>query len=226
MLTVVKSYAVFNLKMLLKDKIPLLWSILLPVIAFFMNRKNVNNEWDLSYWWVYIIVCCYIYGVGLYALQLKETGSLKTIFSIKNSPLYFFLGNLLTKVIFSFISVNLLNLIVVTILPLSFFKLLIYSTLTIFACIPVAFLGYNITLLKKIHANTVNSIFTIVIFSLFILLNTNHAINKYNPLLNLANLLISHSVKDISIFVLSAIVIIMLSLYAVLKFEATSNERR
>lgn len=30
----VKSYAVFNIKMLLKDKIPLLWSIALPVITF------------------------------------------------------------------------------------------------------------------------------------------------------------------------------------------------
>lgn len=46
----VKSYALFNIKMLLKDKIPLLWSIALPVITFFMNYRSVkmNGNWHIG----------------------------------------------------------------------------------------------------------------------------------------------------------------------------------
>ncbi|EKN1382946.1 hypothetical protein [Enterococcus faecalis] len=222
----VKSYALFNIKMLLKDKIPLLWSIALPVITFFMNYRSVTNEWELAYWWVYIVVCSYVYGVGVYALQLKEYGSLKTIFSINNSPWAFFLGNLLTQIMFSFISVNLLNLIVVILLPLSFLRLFLYSFITIIACLPVAFFSYNLTLIKKMHANTINSIFTMLIFGLFILLNTNIELNKYNPLSILSNVLIEHKNMDVFKYVTFSIFLVFISMYSIVKFEPISNERR
>ncbi|WP_413509182.1 hypothetical protein [Carnobacterium maltaromaticum] len=226
MLISVTSYAIFNIKMLLKDKISLLWSITLPLITFFMNHSNVTSEWDMIFWWVYIIICAYVYGIGIYALHLKEYGSLKTIFSINNSPWCFFLGNLLTQIIFSFICVNFLNLVVVMLLPLSFFKLLLYSTISIIICIPFAFLGYNLTLLKKVHSNTVQSIFTMAIFGLFVLLNTDSSFNKYNPLYAVANIILKNDRAGNTIYFISSVLIIVVSLYAVIKFEPTSNERR
>ena len=226
MLISVTSYAIFNIKMLLKDKISLLWSITLPLITFFMNHSNVTSEWDMIFWWVYIIICAYVYGIGIYALHLKEFGSLKTIFSINNSPWCFFLGNLLTQIIFSFICVNFLNLVVVMLLPLSFFKLLLYSTISIIICIPFAFLGYNLTLLKKVHSNTVQSIFTMAIFGLFVLLNTDSSFNKYNPLYAVANIILKNDRAGNTIYFISSVLIIVVSLYAVIKFEPTSNERR
>lgn len=226
MLISVTSYAIFNIKMLLKDKISLLWSITLPLITFFMNHSNVTSEWDMIFWWVYIIICAYVYGIGIYALHLKEYGSLKTIFSINNSPWCFFLGNLLTQIIFSFICVTFLNLVVVMLLPLSFFKLLLYSTVSIIICIPFAFLGYNLTLLKKVHSNTVQSIFTMAIFGLFVLLNTDSSFNKYNPLYSVANIILKNDRAGNTIYFISSVLIILVSLYAVIKFEPTSNERR
>ena len=226
MLISVTSYAIFNIKMLLKDKISLLWSITLPLITFFMNHSSVTSEWDMIFWWVYIIICAYVYGIGIYALHLKEYGSLKTIFSINNSPWCFFLGNLLTQIIFSFICVNFLNLVVVMLLPLSFFKLLLYSTISIIICIPFAFLGYNLTLLKKVHSNTVQSIFTMAIFGLFVLLNTDSSFNKYNPLYAVANIILKNDRAGNTIYFISSVLIIVVSLYAVIKFEPTSNERR
>lgn len=68
MFILVKLYVLFNIKMLLKDKIFLLWLIVLFVIIFFMNYRSVINEWELVYWWVYIVVCFYVYGVGVYVL--------------------------------------------------------------------------------------------------------------------------------------------------------------
>ncbi|PLS45472.1 hypothetical protein CYV25_06935 [Carnobacterium maltaromaticum] len=226
MLISVTSYAIFNIKMLLKDKISLLWSITLPLITFFMNHSNVTSEWDMIFWWVYIIICAYVYGIGIYALHLKEYGSLKTIFSINNSPWCFFLGNLLTQIIFSFICVNFLNLVVVMLLPLSFLKLLLYSTVSIIICIPFAFLGYNLTLLKKVHSNTVQSIFTMAIFGLFVLLNPDNSFNKYNPLYAVANIILKNDRAGNTIYFISSVLIILVSLYAVIKFEPTSNERR
>lgn len=222
----VKAYTVFNSKMLMKDKIPLLWAIALPGITFFMNYRNVTNEWGLAYWWVYIVFCSYIYGVGVYSLELKESGSLKTIFSINNSPWAFFLGNVLTQIIFSFISVNVLNLIVVILLRLSFFRLFLYSSITIIACLPIAFFSYNLTLIRKVHANTINSIFTMIIFGLFILLNTNTNLNKYNPLSSISNVLIEHKNVDVFKYVIISIFLVFISMYSIAKFEPISNERR
>lgn len=127
---------------------------------------------------------------------------------------------------FSFISVNLLNLIVVILLPLSFFRLFLYSFITIIACLPVAFVSYNLTLVKKVHANTINSIFTMLIFGLFILLNTNIELNKYNPLSILSNVLIDHKNEDVLKYVTISIFLVLISMYSIVKFEPISNERR
>lgn len=226
MFIVVKSYALFNIKMLIKDKISLLWSFMLPGITLLMNYKNLTNESELSYWWVYIIVCSYIYGVGIYALQLKEYGSLKTLFSINNSPWAFFLGNLLTQIIFSFISVNLLNVFVIIILPFSFLKLFLYSSIAIIVCLPVAFIGYNLTLVKKIHANTINTVFSMLIFGSFMLLNTNSELNNYNPLAILSHVLINGNNGVFFKYAVLSVILSLVSMYSIVNFQPISNERR
>ncbi|MBG9978263.1 hypothetical protein [Ruoffia tabacinasalis] len=226
MFIVVKSYALFNIKMLIKDKISLLWSFMLPGITLLMNYKNLTNEWELSYWWVYIIVCSYIYGVGVYALQLKEYGSLKTLFSINNSPWAFFLGNLLTQIIFCIISVNLLNVFVIIILPFSFLKLFLYSSIAIIVCLPVAFIGYNLTLVKKIHANTINTVFSMLIFGSFMLLNTNSELNNYNPLAILSHVLINGNNGVFFKYAVLSVILSLVSMYSIVNFQPISNERR
>lgn len=222
----IKSYAVFNVKMLIKDKIPLLWSIALPLITFLMNYENITSEWDMVYWWTYIIVCAFVYGGGIYALQLQENGSLRTIFSINYSPWAFFLGNLLTQIIFSLISITALNIIVFLVLKLSILKLFMFSIVSILYCIPIAFLCFNITLIRNVHANTINSIFTILIFALFILLNTNSPLNKFNPLLILSQMIINRSVKNVMIYIIVSLLIILISSYSISNFKPVSNERR
>jgi len=61
MFITIQSYAFFNIKMLLKDKVPLLWSLFLPLITFLMNHDYITDEWDLVYWWTYITLCSFIY---------------------------------------------------------------------------------------------------------------------------------------------------------------------
>lgn len=76
------------------------------------------------------------------------------------------------------------------------------------------------------HANTINSIFTMLIFGLFILLNTNIELNKYNPLSILSNVLIDHKNEDVLKYVTISIFLVLISMYSIVKFEPISNERR
>ena len=98
------AYTILNMKSLLKDKISFIWAILLPMVMFLLNFQNIENEKDFIPWWVYMVLCSFVYGIGVYTLELKETGCLRTIFSIHYSPIAFFLGNLTTQIIFSVLS--------------------------------------------------------------------------------------------------------------------------
>lgn len=226
MLNKISAYVILNVKSLLKDKIPFIWSILLPLIMYVLNREQIYKESDLTYWWIYMILCSYIYGVGLYALELKEDGSLRTIFSIDNSPVNFFLGNLMTQIVFCIISVSLFNLVVIWEKKFSFFVITAYSLIAIILCIPCAFLGFGFTLIRKVHANTIKTIFSILIFGMFMLLNTTSNLNKYNPMFYISKILIDQSLYNIILYAAASICSIVLGIIGILKFNPNSNERR
>ena len=113
MLNKIFAYVTINVKSLLKDKIPFLWSVLLPLVMFYIDKDRLAKEGNLIYWWVYMILCSYIYGIGLYALEMKENGCLKTYFSINNSSVDFFIGNLLTQIVFCFVSIGIFDAVAI-----------------------------------------------------------------------------------------------------------------
>ncbi len=220
------AYMILNIKSLLKDKIPFVWSILLPLVMYFLNRNQINVEKDLAYWWVYMVLCAYIYGVGLYALELKESGCLRTIFSIENSPFVFFMGNLMTQIVFCLISVGLFNFIIYLDKQFSMIKMIFYSILIILLCIPVAFAGYAFTLLKNVHANTINTAFSILLFGMFMLLGTDSWLNAYNPMCYMAEIVIAPSKTGFVLYSAISVVFIVIGSMGILKFSPNSNERR
>lgn len=220
------AYVILNVKSLLKDKIPFVWSILLPLIMYVLNKEQIYEERDLTYWWVYMILCAYIYGVGLYALELKEDGCLRTIFSIDNSPINFFFGNLITQIVFCIISISLFNMVVLWEKKFSFFMITAYSLIVIILCIPYAFLGFGFTLIRKVHANTIRTILSILIFGMFMLLNTTSNLNKYNPMFYISTILTDHSLYNIILYVIVSFNCIVLGSIGILKFNPNSNERR
>lgn len=226
MINKIFAYVNLNLKSLLKDKISFLWSVLLPMIMFYLNKDMINSERELIYWWVYMLLCSYVYGVGLYALELKEAGSLRVIFSIEPSVFTFFLGNLFTQFAFSMISIFLFDSIVLLFKPFSMVKLFGYSVLYIIMCIPLAFLGYGLTLLKKTHVNSIRTLFSILVFGMFMLLNTESSYNKYNPMYYLAQMLCQRSWQCIGEYFGFASVCILIGVIAIYRFEPNSNERR
>lgn len=220
------AYAILNVKSLIKDKIPFVWSVLLPLIMLVINTNNIQHEKDITYWWIYMILCSYIYGIGIYALELKEEGCLRTIFSIDNSSINFFLGNLLTQIIFSFISIGVFNIVVIIIKEFSLTKITLYTIECIILCLPFAFLGYGLTLLKTVHVNSIRTIFTILIFGMFMLMNTNLSINLYNPIYYISDFITNNNAKSIIFYIIFTLIAVVIGTIGIFYFDPNSNERR
>lgn len=226
MLNSILAYVTFNIKALLKNKISFVWSIALPLVMFWIDKDAISSEIELIYWWVYMVLCSYIYGIGLYALELRESGSLRMIFSIQRSSWSFFLGNLLTQILFCIISIGIFDIVVIIAKGFSITHILFYSIYTILVCIPFAFLSYVVTLLPGVHADTIRTIFSVVIFGMFMLLSTDLAINRYNPMFYISQMLMQKTMNNLILYSIVSLVSIALGMLGIIKFEPGSNERR
>lgn len=103
---------------------------------------------------------------------------------------------------------------------------ILYSLKSIIYCIPIAFIGYNLTLLKKIHVNTVVTIVNMVTFSLFILMGSGSELNKINPLYILSNQLLKTGFNDLIPMLIISTIAMLLSLPSIINYTCISNERR
>ena len=225
----VKVFALvkMNLLILMKNKLSFAWSIMLPTIIFFINRDNITSVNDIVYWLVFIIINIFLYGVGLQALEEKDSGVLSIIFSINWIPFEYFTGLLLTQIIYSIVVTAIFGLVPMAILGFNYGVLLLLSLLTIIVSIPIAFLSYNVTFLKSLHSKTVTSILNIISFLFFITLGIDSPINIINPYIVIGRQVNSIMQGKIDIvYLLVSILIIMLSLPSIIYFRPLSKEGR
>lgn len=215
------SYLKYNIKMIIRDKIPMLWSILLPSVFLLMSRDNVEVELDLRFWWGYIILSSYIYGIGIYALTLKESGTLKTSFSICNNSFFFFFGNLFTQIIYSSTCILCFNILVFFLYKFSIMKLLLYSMLMIILLIPIAFMGFAITLLKNVHINSLSTITNILFMILFFMLSINSEYRYLNPLYYFSNVIMFRSLVEICRYCIISILMLLIGNISIKVFSNT-----
>ncbi|QDO90966.1 hypothetical protein B8A42_01895 [Dolosigranulum pigrum] len=221
------AFVKMNLLILMKNKLSFAWSIMLPTIIFFINRDNITSVNDIVYWLVFIIINIFLYGVGLQALEEKDSGVLSIIFSINWIPFEYFTGLLLTQIIYSIVVTAIFGLVPMAILGFNYGVLLLLSLLTIIVSIPIAFLSYNVTFLKSLHSKTVTSILNIISFLFFITLGIDSPINIINPYIVIGRQVntIMQGKIDI-VYLLVSILIIMLSLPSIIYFRPLSKEGR
>ena len=221
------AFVKMNLLILMKNKLSFAWSIMLPTIIFFINRDNITSVNDIVYWLVFIIINIFLYGVGLQALEEKDSGVLSIIFSINWIPFEYFTGLLLTQIIYSIVVTTIFGLVPMAILGFNYGVLLLLSLLTIIVSIPIAFLSYNVTFLKSLHSKTVTSILNIISFLFFITLGIDSPINIINPYIVIGRQVntIMQGKIDI-VYLLVSILIIMLSLPSIIYFRPLSKEGR
>lgn len=220
------SYYKYNIKILAQDKIPLIWSILVPSIFLYFNRNFIYEVKDLRFWWAYIIITSYIYGVGIYAMTMKETGTLKTLFSISNTPFFFFFGNLLTQITYCIICVGIFNIGAVLFFKFSFFKVLSNSIIIIFLSIPIAFLGMTLTLFKKIHVNSLSSLVNIIMMIFFFSMNVSGPLQKLNPIRFYADIITLQSKTEIIYYVITGFLFMLLGLICIARFSVIPVDKR
>lgn len=196
-------------------------------IIFFINRDNITGVNDIFYWLVFIVINIFLYGVGLQALEEKDSGVLSIIFSINWIPFEYFTGLLLTQIIYSIVVTAIFGLVPMAILGFNYGVLLLLSLLTIIVSIPIAFLSYNVTFLKSLHSKTVTSILNIISFLFFITLGIDSPINIINPYIVIGRQVNSIMQGKIDIvYLLVSILIIMLSLPSIIYFRPLSKEGR
>lgn len=223
----IRAFVEVNIKLLCKDKLSFIWSIVFPSIMLLININNLkDNDADLFFWWVYIVTTSFLFGIGVYALQLRESGTLRVVFSFSRSPYVFFMGNLITQLLYCMICLITFDIILVIILKGNFVYYLSGSAVSLLYCLPVAFAGYNLTLIKKVHANTVNTVANIVVFAMFVLLSTDLPLNKINPLYFISRVIISGSLEEKLIYLMIAMILILFSLPSIKFYRCISNERR
>lgn len=225
-MNIIKAYFILNLKMLAKDKLGLIWSIFLPTFFIVGNGLNLNNAIDLRYYWAYIILNSYIFGIGLHALRQKEYGTLKTFFSIKFSRWEFFVASLLTQMVFIETSLILFNWVASIFSDINFLTAMALSNILLVAMIPMAFFTFNITRLKKIHVNSLTTLITIIISVCLFMMGVDARLVFLNPLYYTANILLDCTYWDVCIYISISIVFIISGVRSICNYSILSNEVR
>lgn len=223
---VIKAYYILNIKLLLKDKLSFIWALLLPAIFLYSNRGSIQDILDLRFWWSYIIFSSYLFGIGIHMLRHKESGTLKTFFSIKEARIEFFIANLLTQITFSMICICLLNILSCFLFSFDFIKLSMSSFKLIWMSVPMAFFTTIITNIRKVHVNTVNTLLTMASFIFIFLLSLKTNLNKFNPLLLLSNTIILKSIREYLLYAFISIIFIVIGIFSIKKYSVISNETR
>lgn len=220
------AYYKLNIKILIQDKIPLLWSIVVPSIFLFLNKNLIHDPLELRFWWAYIIINSYLLGVGLTIMRMKETGTLKTLFSISRQPFLFFFGNLLTQITFCFLSISVFDLIAIILINLPIATLFLSSYIIIILSIPVAFLGMLLTLFHKVHVNSLTTILNMILLVFLLGMNVPGVLQKINPIFYFANLTVMKSSTELIEYVSVSILFILIGVVCIRKFSVIPVDKR
>lgn len=112
-------FTVFN-KIVWSEKIPFIYSLVFPLIAFFLT----NYSWissppetavllaHLNIYWAFIIFGVFLNGLGLQLSSFRESGFLKTSAMISGSKYPIFAGMALTQFCFAFASITIFTTII------------------------------------------------------------------------------------------------------------------
>ena len=65
-----------------------------------------------------------------------------------------------------------------------------------------------------------------MIFGMFMLLSTDLAINRYNPMFYISQMLMQKTMNNLILYSIVSLVSIALGMLGIIKFEPGSNERR
>lgn len=224
-MNVVIAYYMLNIKMLKNEKITFLWSIVLPVIFLLLNLKNIDYIDDLRFFWAFIIISSYLYGVGIHAVKLRDFGLLKTYFSIKEARFEFFCASILTQVTYIFFCFLVFNLVASIAINVNFVQLFLQSSLLIILTFPLAFFSIVLTRLKRLNGNelgTIVSIFMLISMMLLFASSTHY----FNPIGVIADVIFIKTLLDCMLYIIVSVVLIIIGVICIKKYDVISTDMR
>ena len=219
------AYFVINIKSLLIDKVSFIWSITFPLIMFYINIDSISHVLDLSYYWCYMIISSYLFGLGIYAVEMRESGCLKTIFSINNSKVAYILGNIVTQLVYTLICVSVFNLLVMFKLKYNFFEMETSAIILMLLCLPIGIGSYAVVVLHSFYISSIKTLITILLFFLLIITGSNSYINEYNLLYIIPTILFGYY-NYLPQYIVICTLLVVTGLIGMYDFGAISKEKR
>lgn len=219
----IKSYFSLYLKIMIRDKVTLFFTIVLPLAFALMYGPRGTIEPNeflpfLSMFWVFIVMSTYINGVGLQLARMREFGLMKTYIMISGNKRAFILAIILTQLLLATSSLIIFTTVVTTIYGYFSLTMLLIPILLIIVSIPFAIASTAIALVP-VKVSSVTSFSNILIIPLFLLAKELpiHFLSYINPFftleqsaLGIINALIDYDFKFHLIFTIMASSIFMI----------------
>ncbi|MBI5975780.1 hypothetical protein [Staphylococcus canis] len=233
------AFFTYYMKMLMKDKITLMWNVLFPLVlalmgVFSQNVHHMSLTDKQSYifmFWAFAIVMIYINGIGTQFATIRQHGLLKSFYSLSGKKLPFLIAIILSQIVVGVTTIALLAIVLGTYLDILSFKLLLQLLLYGIIIIPLApaFLFIAFLPVKSESLTTITSILAIIMF--FIAGSTNNrflGLEWLNPVYffrKLALGLSNFSINDVSIIAVY-IIYIIIGIMSLVKIDINSKSSR
>lgn len=216
------ALVLLRLKLLFKDKITYVWTILLPVIMTIFNKENITED-TIIFYIIYMIIYSLFYGTAFKPMQEIKNGTAEHIFSYYRAKKYeYFLSLLFVQIIYILISSYIYMIFCYIFIGDYFLKYMLYIPIITMLSIPIGFLFFNLVLINVSNINTFYTIGNIILFIMLMLLNVETPINYINPMvwfyLSFVNL-INFNLNFLIVYALFSLLIIVLSMYSILRFK-------
>ncbi|MDQ0157456.1 hypothetical protein [Robertmurraya andreesenii] len=222
------GFQILDAKILLTNLVSFFWTLILPLFSALVLRgtllDSIETESEiqnyLSWFWIFIIVSSFIYGVGLKLARFRDMGILKTYILISGDKRIFIYAILLNQFIICLMCLMIFSFVMAIVYNLNIVMLLLIPFLLLVCSIPFAFATLLIATINLKHS-TLNTIASILIYPGFLMaLNTRYSEIEWTDLLNPFNILYTFSQYSSSLFLgnLSLVPFLFLLVYLLIGF--------
>ena len=166
----IKAYFLLGVKAMSKDWLGFVWGLTFPGISLFLRAHSMDAAQyvDLSMYvlglrflWAFVIINAYLFGIGFNAAELRESGNLRTYFSIRPAKVQFFIAKLLTQVVFVLLCLTIFNAAAAAVIGRGFIYMMGRTLFMVAASLPFAFLAAGVTLVRKVFLNSLRTLVSI-----------------------------------------------------------------
>jgi ABC-2 type transport system permease protein len=183
---------VLDFKTALSDKVSFFWNLVLPLFSALVLQqtiiKSIQTEEQFlhyfSWFWIFIIISSFIYGIGLKLARFRDSGLLKTYIMISGTKGIFILGTIIVQFLITFASLMIFSLTMCVLYKLSFTMMILVPIILLICSIPFAIATLLLASLPLKH-KTLNPLIGILMYPLFLLaINVNYESSTWISLIN------------------------------------------